>query len=225
MTSYATTPYKDLKFQTGLLYSWYKFMRTVACKLALSFFILLIVSCTEPASENNCLLLSQEFIKPCLADDSRLYRRHEKKAVDYFMEIGFGTEYFDFGPSIVKKWASSIHIKLHGDYKQSDIKEIKKITDELSQLTGLVFIIDSPTPNMNIYFTLRDELSFSQKLVSFFLPEPLPIGYFYGNDNEGLMYEAVILVNKKTRGALQIVLIKRGDNPTLRLNERFLCLS
>ena len=133
------------------------------------------------------------------------------------MEIGFGAEYFDFGPTIVKKWLSPIHIKLHEDYKKSDIEEIEKITEELSQLTNLAFTINSSTPNMHIYFTLKEELPFKHRFVASILPGPLPVGFFYVNDNRGVIYEAVILINRKTRGAARLSLLREEITQSLGL--------
>lgn len=133
------------------------------------------------------------------------------------MEIGFGAEYFDFGPTIVKKWLSPIHIKIYEDYKQSDIEEIEKITEELSQLTNLVFRTDNPTPNMHIYFTLKEELPFRHRFVASILPGPLPIGFFYVNDTKGVIYEAVILINREKKGTSRLSLLREEITQSLGL--------
>ena len=62
---------------------------------------------------------------------------NRNEVISYFLEVGLCPEFGPCPKPIVKKWTSDIRIQLHGDYIESDEKELERIISELSELTNL----------------------------------------------------------------------------------------
>ena len=149
-------------------------------------------------------------------------RQYSDEAIDYFLEIGFGSEledskYFslvDFfietqlrssfwemqTRPVVKKWYEDLYIKFHDEYTQEDIREVKKIARELSELTGLQITTTSGNANVNIYFKDIDEATDQIRDSSSF-----NINNYNGlvwpiTDHNFVYYEATIFIDKTARG-------------------------
>ena len=124
-------------------------------------------------------------------------------AINYFQEIGFGSELgVTSGSPVVNKWElSQIQIGLHGDYTSDDESELQNITFELSQLTGISFtIVYQQFGDINIHIIPQNQ--FSSVLPREYNPNNPQDGFFVTNfSNRGVISKATILIRNNSIGA------------------------
>ena len=124
---------------------------------------------------------------------------YSSDAVEYFAELGFGSE-FEKDPSpVVRKWTSPIRIQLSGSYTEEDRREVLHITGELSELTGLSFSLVHQNPNVRIYFTAQNQFS---RLVPEYNPSNPQDGFFEVNSDiyQSNVVSATVLIRASLTG-------------------------
>ncbi len=80
------------------------------------------------------------------------------KEIEYFLEIAFGVEY---GSSEkLKKWSGEIRVVVKGKPSREDITTLKKVIDELNELTNqnIQLRIADENPEITIWFVPVDEM-------------------------------------------------------------------
>ena len=102
-----------------------------------------------------------------VANPTADYTPYSHDAINYFSEVAFGAE---FGKKQVQdfivRWGSGMKVYITGG-TQSDIDEVRRVTGELAQLTGLSIefinqsISTAKVPNnaINIRYTTQDEFA------------------------------------------------------------------
>ena len=128
------------------------------------------------------------------------YGKYSVKTVNYFQEIGFGSE-FKNSRNIVKKWTSSpISVGLHGSYTDADKEELRSIISDLSRLTGLSFhIIDNQHGDMNIHFIPQNQF---RSVLPDYDPGVPQDGFFKLDSHlDGVIAKATILIREDLQGS------------------------
>jgi hypothetical protein len=116
-------------------------------------------------------------------------------ANDYFYEIAFGLE---CGKSnVIHKWDKpEIKISIKGDPTDGYIKEVNKVTKELTELTGITFDMMDENADIEIYFIKQSDFAKhvpNNKLVQ------NSNGYFYvWWDKNNVIYKAKVLISIDT---------------------------
>ena len=127
-------------------------------------------------------------------------REYPEEALEYFLEIGFGAEHFNvLVRPIVKKWRKDIRIKLYGNHTREDEREIDKIADELSDLTGLNIRREDTKSNVNVYFVDPDKGE-NQDTWSRFIPNLRGLAFPLNNIKNCIIYGAKIWIDRTTKG-------------------------
>ena len=102
---------------------------------------------------------------PSVANPNISYDPYSHAAVNYFSEIGFGSEYGENqGQNVIVKWGSGMSVYI-SHANPEDASEARKITDELAQLTGLSINFTNqplteesfPHNTIHISYTTQDE--------------------------------------------------------------------
>ncbi len=129
-------------------------------------------------------------------------KRYSDEAIDYFMEIAFGSEYLSWLSGFnVQKWQGDVRIKLYEGYNSEDKREVEKIAEELSDLTGLNIEINDSRPNLKIYFVDPDKIKRDFPLIYRFIPKPVPVGLFMPfKDSDYVIYKAMVFIDQKLKG-------------------------
>ena len=132
---------------------------------------------------------------------------YSDEAIEYFLEIGFGAEYMAaFAGLSVRKWQENLRIKLYGDYTREDEREVERVADELSDLTGLSINLNDSRPNVYVHFLDPEEdreriqrIAPKAKVFSLNgLAIPLPVPGLFGGDF--VITEAMIFIDEKLEG-------------------------
>ena len=127
-------------------------------------------------------------------------REYSKEALEYFLEIGFGAEHFNvFVRPIVKKWKGDIRIKLFGIYTREDEREIDKIAEELSDLTGLNMSREDTKSNVGVYFVDPNKEK-SQTTWGRFIPKLRGLAFPLHDIRNCVIYSAKIWIDRTTKG-------------------------
>jgi len=131
-------------------------------------------------------------LDPYSTGASSQYGSYSNEAVEYFLQIGLCPEYGNCKDPRVRKWNSSIYIKLDGNYTDLDSLELDRIIVELRQLTGLSISRVEQNANINIYFTER---RFFNRYISFYTDSNPQDGAFeFQSDDSGIYYKGNICI-------------------------------
>ncbi len=100
-----------------------------------------------------------------VADPTVDYTPYSHDAINYFSEVGFGAEYGENQvQDFIVRWGSGLKVYINGG-TQSDIDEVRRVTGELAQLTGLsIEFTNQPigtVPNnaISVRYTTQDEFA------------------------------------------------------------------
>ncbi len=88
------------------------------------------------------------------------YGEYSKAGVEYLQEIGFCPEFeLKKCDQVIKKWTSNVKVQIHGNYTESDEKELDNIISDLAELTGLSIKKVSSNADINIYFVQQSKFN------------------------------------------------------------------
>lgn len=119
------------------------------------------------------------------------YGEYSKAGVEYFKEIGFCFEFGNCNKPAVKKWTSTVMIRIHGNYTESDEIELDHIIEELSELTGLSIIKVTKNANINIHFVAQNKF---KKYIPLYNTNNPQDGIFHVSLDNGVIHKATICI-------------------------------
>lgn len=105
-----------------------------------------------------------------------LNEKYTQEQLDYFYEIAFGLEYGNQS-SVVHKWdKEEIKVSILGSPDKNHIKELKRVINELTDLTSIEFKFVDKCADIKVYFINHDDFT---KYVSNNKLVQNSYGYFY----------------------------------------------
>ena len=123
---------------------------------------------------------------------------YSQRSIEYFKEISFGSE-FGNAKQIVHKWAvPHISISLHGKTTNQDKATLKKVTDDLSPLTGIQFQLLQGDSNANINIYIVHPGNFKKYKSDYNENNPQDAIFFPTVAGNGIISNCLILIDHLT---------------------------
>lgn len=94
------------------------------------------------------------------AQNENTFSRYTESEIEYFTEIGLGSEYGNTD-AVIRKWQTDIRIKINGEPTSRDIGALNTVISDLNPIIGDKFSISvvEENPNIEIYFVPVSEFS------------------------------------------------------------------